>query len=116
MASHVGRLRASVIFGVGAAFDIHAGTLPQAPLWMQRNGLEWAFRLVKEPRRLAKRYLRNNPGIRLGHRAAATFHARARETAVRRPLSKRLFRREGGRRSVGDGPGDMTDRRADVGG
>ena len=63
MASHVGRLRASVILGVGAAFDIHAGTLPQAPLWMQRNGLEWAFRLIKEPRRLAKRYLRNNPAF-----------------------------------------------------
>lgn len=63
MASHVGKLRASVIFGVGAAFDIHAGTLPQAPLWMQRHGLEWAFRLVKEPRRLAKRYLRNNPAF-----------------------------------------------------
>lgn len=63
MASHVGKLRAWVIFGVGAAFDIHAGTLPQAPLWMQRNGLEWVFRLVKEPRRLAKRYLRNNPAF-----------------------------------------------------
>jgi N-acetylglucosaminyldiphosphoundecaprenol N-acetyl-beta-D-mannosaminyltransferase len=63
MATHADRLRASVLFGVGAAFDIHAGTLPQAPVWMQRSGLEWAFRLAKEPRRLAKRYLRNNPAF-----------------------------------------------------
>jgi N-acetylglucosaminyldiphosphoundecaprenol N-acetyl-beta-D-mannosaminyltransferase len=63
MATHAERLRASVLFGVGAAFDIHAGTVPQAPRWMQRNGLEWAFRLGKEPRRLAKRYLRNNPAF-----------------------------------------------------
>ncbi len=46
---------------VGAAFDFHAGTLPQAPLWMQRRGLEWAFRLAMEPRRLWRRYLLLNP-------------------------------------------------------
>ena len=63
MAAHVGLLRAPVIVGVGAAFDIHAGTVPQAPRWMQRSGLEWAFRLATEPRRLAKRYLRNNPAF-----------------------------------------------------
>ena len=46
---------------VGAAFDFLAGTKAQAPLWMQRSGLEWAFRLGTEPRRLAKRYLWGNP-------------------------------------------------------
>jgi N-acetylglucosaminyldiphosphoundecaprenol N-acetyl-beta-D-mannosaminyltransferase len=46
---------------VGAAFDFLAGTKAQAPLWMQRSGLEWAFRLATEPRRLAKRYLWGNP-------------------------------------------------------
>ncbi len=46
---------------VGAAFDFLAGTKPQAPLWMQRSGTEWAFRLASEPRRLAKRYLWGNP-------------------------------------------------------
>jgi N-acetylglucosaminyldiphosphoundecaprenol N-acetyl-beta-D-mannosaminyltransferase len=61
MAEHVGRLTAPVLVGVGAAFDIHAGTLPQAPRWMQRNGLEWLYRLVREPRRLWRRYLSNNP-------------------------------------------------------
>jgi len=61
MAAHVGRLNAPVLIGVGAAFDFHAGLKRQAPRWMQRNGLEWSFRLMSEPRRLWKRYLTNNP-------------------------------------------------------
>lgn len=61
MAAHVGRVHAPVLVGVGAAFDFHAGTKPQAPHWMQRAGLEWAFRAASEPRRLGGRYLRNNP-------------------------------------------------------
>lgn len=60
MAEHKGRIQA-VMLGVGAAFDFHAGTKPQAPLWVQRIGMEWAYRLVKEPRRLWKRYLHHNP-------------------------------------------------------
>jgi len=61
MAAHVGRLNAGVLIGVGAAFDIHAGLLRQAPRWMQRAGLEWFFRVCVEPRRLWRRYFRNNP-------------------------------------------------------
>ena len=61
MSAHVGRLEASVLIGVGAAFDFHAGLKPQAPLWMQRSALEWLFRLLTEPRRLWRRYLYNNP-------------------------------------------------------
>jgi N-acetylglucosaminyldiphosphoundecaprenol N-acetyl-beta-D-mannosaminyltransferase len=61
MAAHVARLTVPVLVGVGAAFDIHAGLLPQAPRWMQRAGLEWLYRLLREPRRLWRRYLRNNP-------------------------------------------------------
>lgn len=49
-----------VFVAVGAAFDFLAGTKRQAPLWMQRNGLEWTFRLATEPRRLWKRYLFGN--------------------------------------------------------
>lgn len=45
---------------VGAAFDLHAGTRKMAPAWMQRNGLEWLFRLCQEPGRLWKRYLIRN--------------------------------------------------------
>ena len=61
MARYIGRLPAAVLIGVGAAFDIHAGVTKQAPPWMQRSGLEWLFRLATEPRRLARRYLTNNP-------------------------------------------------------
>jgi N-acetylglucosaminyldiphosphoundecaprenol N-acetyl-beta-D-mannosaminyltransferase len=61
MAQHVDRLTASVLLGVGAAFDFHAGLKRQAPRWMQQSGLEWLFRLATEPRRLWRRYLVNNP-------------------------------------------------------
>ena len=54
-------LSASALIAVGAAFDFHAGLLQQAPRWMQRNGLEWLFRLLQEPRRLAYRYSVYNP-------------------------------------------------------
>jgi N-acetylglucosaminyldiphosphoundecaprenol N-acetyl-beta-D-mannosaminyltransferase len=50
-----------VALAVGAAFDFIAGTKPQAPLWMQRTGTEWVYRLATEPRRLSKRYLWGNP-------------------------------------------------------
>jgi N-acetylglucosaminyldiphosphoundecaprenol N-acetyl-beta-D-mannosaminyltransferase len=55
------RLSAPLLVGVGAAFDFHAGLVPQAPGWMQRNGLEWVYRLSREPRRLWRRYARYNP-------------------------------------------------------
>ncbi len=61
MADHVGRVKAPVLIGVGAAFDFITGRKRQAPRWMQRNGLEWLFRLLTEPRRLWRRYLVNNP-------------------------------------------------------
>ncbi len=61
MAEHWEKLEAGLFFGVGAAFDFHAGRVRQAPRWMQRSGLEWLFRLGCEPRRLWKRYLKNNP-------------------------------------------------------
>jgi N-acetylglucosaminyldiphosphoundecaprenol N-acetyl-beta-D-mannosaminyltransferase len=60
------RLEAPVLIGVGAAFDFHAGLVPQAPAAMQRCGLEWLFRLMQEPRRLWRRYLRYNPRFVLG--------------------------------------------------
>jgi N-acetylglucosaminyldiphosphoundecaprenol N-acetyl-beta-D-mannosaminyltransferase len=61
MAQFGPRLDATLMFGVGAAFDFHTGRVPQAPRWMQRSGLEWLFRLCSEPRRLWRRYLKNNP-------------------------------------------------------
>jgi N-acetylglucosaminyldiphosphoundecaprenol N-acetyl-beta-D-mannosaminyltransferase len=68
-------LEAPVLVGVGAAFDFHAGLVPQAPPMLQRAGLEWAYRLTQEPRRLWRRYLRYNP------RFVAAF---ARQLAVQR--------------------------------
>ena len=58
--AHKDRIPA-VMLAVGAAFDFLASTKPQAPRWMRRTGLEWAFRLASEPRRLAGRYVRNIP-------------------------------------------------------
>jgi N-acetylglucosaminyldiphosphoundecaprenol N-acetyl-beta-D-mannosaminyltransferase len=52
-----------IMLGVGAAFDFHTGRVNQAPRWMQRNGLEWFFRLCQEPRRLWRRYSINNTGF-----------------------------------------------------
>jgi N-acetylglucosaminyldiphosphoundecaprenol N-acetyl-beta-D-mannosaminyltransferase len=54
-------LEAPVLVGVGAAFDFHAGLVPQAPNLLQDAGLEWAYRLAHEPRRLWRRYVRYNP-------------------------------------------------------
>lgn len=61
MAEHAATLEAGLLIGVGAAFDFLSGRVPQAPLWMQRSGLEWFHRLCTEPRRLWRRYLVHNP-------------------------------------------------------
>jgi N-acetylglucosaminyldiphosphoundecaprenol N-acetyl-beta-D-mannosaminyltransferase len=61
MAAMRDRLDAPILAGVGAAFDFHAGLVPQAPTWMQAVGLEWTFRLAQEPKRLWRRYARYNP-------------------------------------------------------
>jgi N-acetylglucosaminyldiphosphoundecaprenol N-acetyl-beta-D-mannosaminyltransferase len=66
MVEHLGKIKASALIGVGAAFDFHAGTKPRAPVWMQHAGLEWLFRLLTEPRRLAHRYLIDN-SLFIGH-------------------------------------------------
>jgi len=58
-AEHVDQIR-GVQLCVGAAFDFLAGSKPMAPLWMQRCGLAWVFRLSQEPQRLWKRYLVTN--------------------------------------------------------
>ena len=77
MAAMRDRLHAPVLVGVGAAFDFHAGLVPQAPSWMQSAGLEWAFRLVQEPRRLWRRYLRYNPRFVAGFAAQLVGRGRA---------------------------------------
>lgn len=57
MLNHRDKLPGLVMLSVGAAFDFHAGRIEQAPAWMRQSGLEWLFRLTREPRRLWKRYL-----------------------------------------------------------
>jgi N-acetylglucosaminyldiphosphoundecaprenol N-acetyl-beta-D-mannosaminyltransferase len=75
------RLDVPVMCAVGAAFDFHAGLVPQAPAWMQRHGLEWVWRMTREPRRLAPRYLRYNPRFAV---------AAAREVAAARRAARRV--------------------------
>src|SRR2546426_451773 len=60
IARNKARLPAAVYSAVGAAFAFHAGRVKQAPAWLQRIGMEWAFRLAAEPRRLWRRYLGYN--------------------------------------------------------
>lgn len=57
MHAHAAKIEAAGVFGVGAAFDFGAGTVRQAPKFIQRSGFEWLFRLAMEPRRLWRRYL-----------------------------------------------------------
>lgn len=57
---HWDDLGVTVAIGVGGSFDVLAGLRRRAPAWMQRSGLEWTFRLVQEPRRLARRYVTTN--------------------------------------------------------
>lgn len=57
MADHLGRINATAMIGVGAAFDFHSGNAKWAPLWFRKLGLEWAYRLSKEPKRMWRRNL-----------------------------------------------------------
>lgn len=61
MAHYFDKIEAKLMVGVGAAFDYHTGAIKDSPSWMKRAGLQWVHRLAQEPRRLTKRYLRNNP-------------------------------------------------------
>jgi N-acetylglucosaminyldiphosphoundecaprenol N-acetyl-beta-D-mannosaminyltransferase len=82
MADMRDRLEAPVLVGVGAAFDFHAGLKRQAPDLLQRLGLEWAFRLSQEPRRLWRRYLRYNPRFVIGFARQLIARRRGRHASV----------------------------------
>ncbi len=75
------KLSAPVVAAVGAAFDFHAGTVKQAPDWMQDHGLEWLYRLIQEPGRLWFRYCYYNPLFVLKFAFERLF---SRRNAVRR--------------------------------
>jgi N-acetylglucosaminyldiphosphoundecaprenol N-acetyl-beta-D-mannosaminyltransferase len=72
MARHHSYVCATAMIGVGAAFDFLSGRKAQAPRWIRSSGLEWIFRLMTEPRRLAGRYLRTVPAFLLLAALAAT--------------------------------------------
>lgn len=59
MYQHYKQLHAGVLLGVGAAIEFAAGVLPRAPVWMQKIGFEWFYRLLRDPKRLARRYARD---------------------------------------------------------
>lgn len=63
MAQWFDRFQAPLMVGVGAAFDYHTGALRDSPHWVKRAGLQWLHRLIQEPRRLWRRYLRTNPAF-----------------------------------------------------
>lgn len=65
MARYIHTLPVKLMVGVGAAFDLNSGLLKDSPLWVQRCGLQWAHRLIQEPRRLWRRYLLNIPHFAL---------------------------------------------------
>ena len=61
MAEYLPKLNTTLMFGVGAAFDLHTGRMKDSPEWMKNAGLQWLHRLAQDPQRLWKRYLVNNP-------------------------------------------------------
>ena len=61
MAHYFDKIEAKLMVGVGAAFDFHTGAIRESPAWMKRAGLQWFHRMLQEPWRLGKRYLKNNP-------------------------------------------------------
>jgi len=81
MAAMRDRLDAAVLIGVGAAFDFHAGLVPQAPPWMQSAGLEWLYRMAQEPRRLGPRYVKYNPRFVSGFARQYARHRLLRDPA-----------------------------------
>jgi N-acetylglucosaminyldiphosphoundecaprenol N-acetyl-beta-D-mannosaminyltransferase len=73
-------LKPMVFFGIGASLDFVAGTVPRAPSWMAKSGTEWLFRLSREPRRLWRRYLVQDPKFLLILARALRDHRRALRT------------------------------------
>jgi len=102
MRKYLSRLDTRLMFGIGAAFDFHTGRIQDCPDWVKKAGLQWFHRLVQEPRRLGRRYLRNNPaflwkialqliGLRK-YPVPTRAHEPSQEERVRTGASRRLSR------------------------
>jgi N-acetylglucosaminyldiphosphoundecaprenol N-acetyl-beta-D-mannosaminyltransferase len=83
-------LNTTLMFGVGAAYDFHTGRLKDAPQWVKTIGMQWFHRLLQDPRRLWKRYLRNNPAF-LWHIGMQLCHLK---TYVPQPVEQLSEERE----------------------
>jgi len=90
IAQYCGLFETNLMVGVGAAFDFHAGTVKEAPLWLRNTGLQWIYRLAQEPHRLWKRYLVCVPsflwksGLQLAGISRFTFGAQFTRASLRR--------------------------------
>ena len=111
MHRHLDRLDTTLMLGVGAAFDVHTGRLHDSPAWVKRAGLQWLHRLLQDPRRLWKRYLRSNSAflaslalelLGFGHPPLTGDAERPdRKISKRRNRSLRVSRKPGGRLRLG---------------
>jgi N-acetylglucosaminyldiphosphoundecaprenol N-acetyl-beta-D-mannosaminyltransferase len=84
---HRDQLGVPVAMGVGCAFDLLAGRVSRAPMWMQRAGLEWSYRLLQEPRRLWRRYMVDDLPMLIRLVLVTRRTSRARRTATTRPVA-----------------------------
>jgi N-acetylglucosaminyldiphosphoundecaprenol N-acetyl-beta-D-mannosaminyltransferase len=88
MLEHSGRIHAPAMVGVGAAFDFHSGRIAWAPTWVRRIGMEWAYRLAREPGRMWRRNL-DSPLflLRVLRQKAAMLLGENRAPVLRKPAS-----------------------------
>lgn len=104
--------------GIGGSIDMLAGVIPRAPLWVQHAGIEWAFRLMVEPRRLAHRYLVDDAPVAahllawsLAERARGTDATKAAHAHGGRPTRQTIIRLRPHRSAAGDGHADRGSQR-----
>jgi N-acetylglucosaminyldiphosphoundecaprenol N-acetyl-beta-D-mannosaminyltransferase len=90
IASNLHTLNVPICMGIGAAFDFLSGRIPRAPLFLQKCGLEWLYRLYREPRRLWKRYLLGN-AIFLSHLGVAWIRRRFSHPSTRSSVDEGLL-------------------------
>jgi N-acetylglucosaminyldiphosphoundecaprenol N-acetyl-beta-D-mannosaminyltransferase len=113
MAQQAGRIQAAALIGVGAAFDFHSGRIPWAPRWMRQMGVEWAYRLVKEPRRMWRRDFNSLVFLaRVLHqclRDAGHTQVTLTSEHAANPLSQRDADLISGGQALSSGPGGLLD-------